>query len=137
MWSPAHVSKKLLSISFELTDPNPSDFLVPKIAQPLLKDKSKHGSTARDWEQKSTTFNLSVSVDQAARSANYKMVGATRVAEHLGVTMVTIVTCVYVNKQPVAKALQLVSWKAEGGAVNQMPPSSATLTSFFGLAPSR
>ena len=51
MWSPALT----LSISLELTDPNPSDFLEPEFAHPLLNNKSKHDCTARDWEQKSAT----------------------------------------------------------------------------------
>ena len=43
-----------------------------------------------------------------------------------------------VNKQAVAKALQLVINKSQSrGAWSQMPPSSATLALFFALAPSR
>ena len=47
-----------------------------------------------------------------------------------------------VNKLAVARLWAItpgraLSWKAEGGAVNQMPPSSATLALFFALAPSR
>jgi len=48
-WSPAlTISKVLLSLSSLLSDPNPSDPLVPEIAQLLLKDKSKHDQTARE-----------------------------------------------------------------------------------------
>merc|ERR1712072_1199380 len=47
-WSPAlTISKVLLSVSSLLTDPNPSDPLVPEIAQLLQKDKAKHDATAR------------------------------------------------------------------------------------------
>ena len=42
-WSPAlTISKVLLSISSLLTDPNPSDPLVPEIAELLNKDVVKH-----------------------------------------------------------------------------------------------
>merc|ERR1712161_38633 len=52
-WSPAlTISKVLLSISSLLTDPNPSDPLVPEIAQLYLKDRAKHDQTAREWVQK-------------------------------------------------------------------------------------
>ena len=42
----------LLSISSLLTDPNPSDPLVPEIAQLLQKDKDKHDATAKEWVRK-------------------------------------------------------------------------------------
>jgi len=49
-WSPAlTISKVLLSISSLLTDPNPSDPLVPEIAQLLSRDKAKHDATAKEW----------------------------------------------------------------------------------------
>mmetsp|Transcript_119189 Transcript_119189/g.344780 ORF Transcript_119189/g.344780 Transcript_119189/m.344780 type:complete len:151 (+) Transcript_119189:155-607(+) len=52
-WSPAlTISKVLLSISSLLTDPNPSDPLVPEIAQVYLKDRAKHDQTAREWVAK-------------------------------------------------------------------------------------
>jgi len=52
-WSPAlTISKVLLSISSLLTDPNPSDPLVPEIAQLLHRDKEKHDATAKDWVRK-------------------------------------------------------------------------------------
>merc|ERR1711988_1696750 len=52
-WSPAlTISKVLLSISSLLTDPNPSDPLVPEIAQLLLNDKGKHDQNAKDWVRK-------------------------------------------------------------------------------------
>merc|ERR1711985_146459 len=55
-WSPAlTIQKVLLSISSLLTDPNPSDPLVPEIAQAYLKDRAKHDQTAREWVQKYAT----------------------------------------------------------------------------------
>merc|ERR1711868_241928 len=52
-WSPAlTISKVLLSISSLLTDCNPSDPLVPEIAQAYLKDRAKHDQTAREWVTK-------------------------------------------------------------------------------------
>jgi len=52
-WSPAlTISKVLLSISSLLTDPNPSDPLVPEIAQLYIKDRTKHDQTVREWVQK-------------------------------------------------------------------------------------
>merc|ERR1712084_97014 len=46
-WSPAlTISKVLLSISSLLCDANPSDPLVPEIAQVYLKDRAKHDPTA-------------------------------------------------------------------------------------------
>ena len=55
-WSPAlTISKVLLSVSSLLTDPNPSDPLVPEIAQLLQKDKAKHDANAREWVRKYAT----------------------------------------------------------------------------------
>jgi len=55
-WSPAlTISKVLLSVSSLLCDPNPSDPLVPDIAQELLKNKEKHDQTAREYTQKYAT----------------------------------------------------------------------------------
>ncbi|WVF69371.1 hypothetical protein IAT40_004147 [Kwoniella sp. CBS 6097] len=52
-WSPAlSLYKVVLSLSSLLTDPNPSDPLVPAIAQEYKRDKKKHDATARDWVQK-------------------------------------------------------------------------------------
>ena len=52
-WSPAlTISKVLLSISSLLCDPNPSDPLVPEIAQLLRTDRAKHDETARAWTRK-------------------------------------------------------------------------------------
>jgi ubiquitin-protein ligase len=52
-WSPAlTVSKVLLSICSLLTDPNPSDPLVPSIAQQLLSDKEEHDKTATEWTKR-------------------------------------------------------------------------------------
>ena len=52
-WSPAlTISKVLLSISSLLTDPNPSDPLVPEIAQILQRDKDKHDANAKEWVRK-------------------------------------------------------------------------------------
>ena len=52
-WSPAlTISKILLSISSLLTDCNPSDPLVPEIAQLYNNNKSKHDENARLWVQK-------------------------------------------------------------------------------------
>ena len=48
-WSPAlTISKVLLSIVSLLTDPNPHDPLVGKIAQQLLEDKEGHDKTAKE-----------------------------------------------------------------------------------------
>lgn len=52
-WSPAlTISKVLLSICSLLTDPNPSDPLVPEIAQLYKADKATYEATAREWTQK-------------------------------------------------------------------------------------
>ncbi|PKA62878.1 Ubiquitin-conjugating enzyme E2 5A [Apostasia shenzhenica] len=52
-WSPAlTISKVLLSISSLLTDPNPSDPLVPKIARVCKNQRSRYEETARAWTQK-------------------------------------------------------------------------------------
>ena len=52
-WSPAlTISKVLLSISSLLCDPNPSDPLVPEIAQLLRPHPAKHDETARAWTRK-------------------------------------------------------------------------------------
>ena len=52
-WSPAlTISKVLLSISSLLCDPNPSDPLVPEIAQLLRTNPDKHDETARAWTRK-------------------------------------------------------------------------------------
>ncbi|ORX40161.1 ubiquitin-conjugating enzyme/RWD-like protein [Kockovaella imperatae] len=49
-WSPAlSLYKVILSLSSLLTDPNPSDPLVPAIAQEYKKNKAKHDQNARDW----------------------------------------------------------------------------------------
>ena len=51
-WSPAlTISKVLLSICSLLTDANPNDPLVPEIATLLLKNRSVHDATAREWTQ--------------------------------------------------------------------------------------
>lgn len=52
-WSPAlTISKVLLSVCSLLTDPNPSDPLVPEIAQQLKTNLAQHDATARDWTAK-------------------------------------------------------------------------------------
>merc|ERR1712216_227211 len=52
-WSPAlTISKVLLSIVSLLTDPNPQDPLVGKIAQHLLEDKESHDKTATEWTKR-------------------------------------------------------------------------------------
>jgi len=52
-WSPAlSIVKVLLSISSLLTDPNPSDPLVPEIAQMYLRDRKKFDRTAKEWTAK-------------------------------------------------------------------------------------
>ena len=52
-WSPAlTIAKVLLSIGSLLTDPNPSDPLVPEIAHLLQTDQAKHDQTAREWVTK-------------------------------------------------------------------------------------
>lgn len=49
-WSPAlSLYKVILSLSSLLTDPNPSDPLVPAIAQEYRTNRKKHDSTAKDW----------------------------------------------------------------------------------------
>jgi ubiquitin-conjugating enzyme E2 D/E len=49
-WSPAlTVSKVLLSICSLLTDPNPSDPLMPEIAHLYTTDREKYNATAREW----------------------------------------------------------------------------------------
>ncbi|WRT67693.1 uncharacterized protein IL334_004665 [Kwoniella shivajii] len=49
-WSPAlSLYKVVLSLSSLLTDPNPSDPLVPAIAQEYKRDRKKHDATAREW----------------------------------------------------------------------------------------
>ncbi|WWC70666.1 uncharacterized protein I206_104617 [Kwoniella pini CBS 10737] len=52
-WSPAlSLYKVILSLSSLLTDPNPSDPLVPAIAQEYKRDRKKHDATAREWVKK-------------------------------------------------------------------------------------
>ena len=52
-WSPAlTISKVLLSVVSLLTDPNPHDPLVGKIAQQLLEDKESHDKTAKEWTKR-------------------------------------------------------------------------------------
>lgn len=49
-WSPAlTITKVLLSISSLLTDANPSDPLVPEVAQLYVNNRSKFDQTAREW----------------------------------------------------------------------------------------
>ncbi|CAD6583353.1 MAG: hypothetical protein TREMPRED_003530 [Tremellales sp. Tagirdzhanova-0007] len=49
-WSPAlSLYKVILSLSSLLTDPNPSDPLVPAIAQEYKRDRKRHDQTAREW----------------------------------------------------------------------------------------
>ncbi|KAF8607135.1 hypothetical protein BDV93DRAFT_520034 [Ceratobasidium sp. AG-I] len=51
-WSPAlSLYKVMLSLSSLLTDPNPSDPLVPAIAQEYTRRRKVHDSTARRWVQ--------------------------------------------------------------------------------------
>ncbi|WVW84562.1 hypothetical protein I302_106596 [Kwoniella bestiolae CBS 10118] len=55
-WSPAlSLYKVILSLSSLLTDPNPSDPLVPAIAQEYKRDRKKHDATAREWVKKYAT----------------------------------------------------------------------------------
>jgi ubiquitin-conjugating enzyme E2 D/E len=52
-WSPAlTISKILLSISSLLSDPNPSDPLMPEIAHLLKTNKLLHDKYAKEWTQK-------------------------------------------------------------------------------------
>ena len=52
-WSPAlTISKVLLSVVSLMTDPNPQDPLVGKIAQQLLEDKEEHDKTAKKWTKR-------------------------------------------------------------------------------------
>jgi ubiquitin-conjugating enzyme E2 D/E len=49
-WSPAlTIAKVLLSISSLLTDPNPSDPLVPAVANQYINDREVYNKTAREW----------------------------------------------------------------------------------------
>jgi len=49
-WSPVlTLNKLLLSILALLTDPNPSDPLVPEVANLLRSDKASHDANAREW----------------------------------------------------------------------------------------
>ncbi|TFY78541.1 hypothetical protein EWM64_g5472 [Hericium alpestre] len=51
-WSPAlSVFKVILSLSSLLTDPNPSDPLVPSIASEYLRRRAVHDQTARHWTE--------------------------------------------------------------------------------------
>jgi len=51
-WSPAlSLYKVMLSLSSLLTDPNPSDPLVPSIAQEYTRRRKVHDTTARRWVQ--------------------------------------------------------------------------------------
>ncbi|CUA75464.1 hypothetical protein RSOLAG22IIIB_11763 [Rhizoctonia solani] len=51
-WSPAlSLYKVMLSLSSLLTDPNPSDPLVPAIANEYTRRRKVHDSTARRWVQ--------------------------------------------------------------------------------------
>lgn len=51
-WSPAlSVFKVILSLSSLLTDPNPSDPLVPSIASEYLRRRATHDQTARQWTE--------------------------------------------------------------------------------------
>jgi ubiquitin-conjugating enzyme E2 D/E len=52
-WSPAlTVSKVLLSICSLLSDANPSDPLVPEVADIYVKDRQRYDATARLWTEK-------------------------------------------------------------------------------------
>jgi len=52
-WSPAlTISKVLLSICSLLSDANPSDPLVPEVADIYVKDRQRYDETARIWTQK-------------------------------------------------------------------------------------
>ncbi|KAI0258550.1 ubiquitin-conjugating enzyme/RWD-like protein, partial [Gloeopeniophorella convolvens] len=51
-WSPAlSIFKVVLSLSSLLTDPNPSDPLVPSIATEFVRKRSTHDQTARRWTE--------------------------------------------------------------------------------------
>ncbi|KAI9457598.1 ubiquitin-conjugating enzyme/RWD-like protein [Lactarius psammicola] len=51
-WSPAlSIFKVVLSLSSLLTDPNPSDPLVPSIATEFLRKRPTHDQTARSWTE--------------------------------------------------------------------------------------
>ena len=59
-WSPAlSLYKVILSLSSLLTDPNPSDPLVPAIAQEYRRDRKKHDQTAREWVKMSVPLPVS------------------------------------------------------------------------------
>ncbi|KAG5637339.1 hypothetical protein H0H81_004895 [Sphagnurus paluster] len=51
-WSPAlSLFKVMLSLSSLLTDPNPSDPLVPSIATQYVRNRKQHDDMARQWTQ--------------------------------------------------------------------------------------
>eukprot|EP00088_Acartia_fossae_P070231 TRINITY_DN9347_c0_g1_i2.p1 TRINITY_DN9347_c0_g1~~TRINITY_DN9347_c0_g1_i2.p1 ORF type:complete len:176 (+),score=39.94 TRINITY_DN9347_c0_g1_i2:47-574(+) len=55
-WSPAlTISKVLLSICSLLTDCNPQDPLVGKIAQQYMKDRAEHDKVAKTWTKRYAT----------------------------------------------------------------------------------
>jgi ubiquitin-conjugating enzyme E2 D len=57
-WSPAlTVSKVLLSISSLLTDPNPSDPLMPEIANLYKEDKAEYNKRAMEWTMNYATVS--------------------------------------------------------------------------------
>ena len=52
-WSPAlTISKVLLSICSLLTDPNPSDPLMPEIAALYLRDRERYDTEAKSWTRR-------------------------------------------------------------------------------------
>lgn len=52
-WSPAlTISKVLLSICSLLTDPNPSDPLMPEIAALYLRDREHYDTEAKSWTRR-------------------------------------------------------------------------------------
>ncbi|OCF30993.1 ubiquitin-conjugating enzyme 4 [Kwoniella heveanensis BCC8398] len=70
-WSPAlSLYKVVLSLSSLLTDPNPSDPLVPSIAQEYRRDKKKHDATAREWVK---TYALPKPAQATAPTASGKL----------------------------------------------------------------
>ncbi|KAI0040440.1 hypothetical protein FA95DRAFT_1576965 [Auriscalpium vulgare] len=63
-WSPAlSIFKVILSLSSLLTDPNPSDPLVPSIASDFLRRRTTHDQTARRWTELYATPPPPVSVE--------------------------------------------------------------------------
>lgn len=79
-WSPAlSIVKVLLSISSLLADPNPSDPLMPDIAQQYLKNRKLHDKSAREWTAKYAKPKQSVAEDSSKTGKKGKSSGPVEV----------------------------------------------------------